>query len=158
MGQYWDIGKCRDCGKQRKVKHKEWIRAAAPRCYDCGGGLDPSEPAQEEHAGHHDEVKQRELDGRQKSSGASRVPRTQRKRLRARAWKGKEKMTDLDFVGEKGDERLEEIRHHVKEMEKLFEDGGGVAAEEHLTADLKWLLKYVSFLKGNLRAHSNGLN
>jgi len=71
-------------------------------------------------------------------------------------------MTDLDFIGEKGDKRLEAIRRHVKEMDKMFEDlqngRGGVGAEEALTADLRWLLKYVSFLKGNLRAHSNGLN
>ena len=68
-------------------------------------------------------------------------------------------MTDLDFIGEKGDKRLEAIRRHVKGMDKMFEEeGDGVGAEEALTADLRWLLKYVSFLKGNLRAHSNGLD
>jgi len=33
--------KCVDCSTRRLVKTREWDRAAQPRCYACGGRLEP---------------------------------------------------------------------------------------------------------------------
>ena len=52
MGQYSDFANCLDCGAKRKVTHKEWIRAARPRCRACGGPLEASQAASKEHAKH----------------------------------------------------------------------------------------------------------
>lgn len=54
MGRMRDWAKCVDCGSRRQVKHKEWIRASQPRCYACGGRVEPSDDAKDEHAEHHD--------------------------------------------------------------------------------------------------------
>jgi uncharacterized protein with PIN domain len=52
MGRYRDLGRCVDCGEARMVKHNEWIRASRPRCYGCGGSLEPSDTAADEHVDH----------------------------------------------------------------------------------------------------------
>ena len=49
MGILHDIGTCADCGVRRIVKHREWIRAASPRCYACGGRLLESMASHDEH-------------------------------------------------------------------------------------------------------------
>ena len=49
MGRRYDIGECVDCGNKNRVLHKEWGRASPPRCSACGGRLEPSETAKEEH-------------------------------------------------------------------------------------------------------------
>jgi len=54
MGKCWDIAKCLNCGETRKVSHREWIRAARPRCLACGGPVEPSTAAHEEHIDHED--------------------------------------------------------------------------------------------------------
>lgn len=54
MGHHYDIGTCDDCGTRRKVLHREWIRAARPRCPACGGYLDVSAMASDEHVTHED--------------------------------------------------------------------------------------------------------
>mgnify|MGYP003138031276 CR=1 len=59
MGQYYDIGKCVDCGECRKVYHREWIRASSPRCLGCGGRVEPSAMAGKEHVKHNDEARLR---------------------------------------------------------------------------------------------------
>lgn len=75
MGRMKDWAKCLDCGERRIVRHKEWIRAARPRCLRCGGPVEPSETAASEHAAHHD--------GR-KADQALRDKKTGRDRLKAR--------------------------------------------------------------------------
>lgn len=65
MGYHYDYGVCRDCGKKRRVRHVEWIRASRPKCRACGGGLDPSMTASDEHAAHRDERDIRKEIGRQ---------------------------------------------------------------------------------------------
>jgi len=57
MGRMRDWAKCVDCGSRRQVVHKEWIRAARPRCFACGGLVEPSDQAKDEHAEHHDGMK-----------------------------------------------------------------------------------------------------
>ena len=52
MGQKYDMGRCLSCGTIRKVLHREWIRAARPRCLACGGPLEASHKASGEHAKH----------------------------------------------------------------------------------------------------------
>jgi hypothetical protein len=52
MGQKYDMGTCLSCGTTRKVLHREWIRAARPRCLACGGALEASHRASGEHAKH----------------------------------------------------------------------------------------------------------
>ena len=54
MGALWDIGRCRDCGLGRRVRKREWIRAAQPRCYACGGALEQSQASHDEHTEHGD--------------------------------------------------------------------------------------------------------
>ncbi len=54
MGINHDFGTCLDCKARRKVRHHEWIRAARPRCYTCGGSLEPSAMASGEHVAHGD--------------------------------------------------------------------------------------------------------
>lgn len=49
MGVHWDWATCLDCGKRRTVKHREWIRASRPRCLACGGPVEPSEAAKDDH-------------------------------------------------------------------------------------------------------------
>ena len=49
MGRKFDVAKCIDCGTRRKVEHREWIRAARPRCYACGGPVEVSNQAAGEH-------------------------------------------------------------------------------------------------------------
>lgn len=46
------VAECLDCGAKRQVSSKEWIRAARPRCYDCGGPVEPSESARERYLLH----------------------------------------------------------------------------------------------------------
>jgi len=60
MGYRYDYGECLDCGERRRVYHREWIRAASPRCRGCGGRLEPSKQASKEHVKHNDEAKQRQ--------------------------------------------------------------------------------------------------
>lgn len=54
MGQRWDWAQCVDCGSRRHVRHKEWIKATPPRCTKCGGRIEPSDAAHDEHVGQHD--------------------------------------------------------------------------------------------------------
>ena len=54
MGKFWDIAKCLNCGEKSKVRHREWIRASRPRCPGCGGPVEPSKAAYEEHVDHED--------------------------------------------------------------------------------------------------------
>ena len=54
MGQFKDKAHCVDCGAERVVKHREWIRASQPRCYSCGGRVERSAAAAEEHVAHAD--------------------------------------------------------------------------------------------------------
>jgi hypothetical protein len=54
MGQYKDWAKCLDCNERRMVTKKEWLRASRPRCYRCGGPVEPSAKAADEHATGHD--------------------------------------------------------------------------------------------------------
>ena len=54
----------------------------------------------------------------------------------------------LEYVHDKADKRLLEIERRVRGRDDEGEDGD----EETL-----WLLGYISFLKGNLRAMKNGL-
>jgi NAD-dependent SIR2 family protein deacetylase len=49
MGTKYDLGECVDCHQRQRVRHLEWVRAAAPRCRNCGGRLEPSAVAYEEH-------------------------------------------------------------------------------------------------------------
>jgi hypothetical protein len=49
LGVKYDFGVCRDCGLKTKVNHKEWMRAAIPRCRACGGSLEESNAAGDEH-------------------------------------------------------------------------------------------------------------
>ena len=56
MGIKYDIGICQDCGKRRKVKHREWIRKNRPRCLDCGGYLVHSRSANSDHIDHNDNL------------------------------------------------------------------------------------------------------
>lgn len=74
MGRIKDWAKCVDCGARRQVRHKEWIRASRPRCLSCGGIIEPSETAAEEHAAHRaaekdDQVKRDMKTGRDKMKG-----------------------------------------------------------------------------------------
>jgi hypothetical protein len=57
MGRIKDWAKCLDCGARRLVRHKEWIRASRPRCLACGGPIEPSGKAADEHASHYDAEK-----------------------------------------------------------------------------------------------------
>jgi hypothetical protein len=52
MGRFSDFATCLDCGTKRKVSHKEWIRAARPRCRACGGPIEISQAASDQHAEH----------------------------------------------------------------------------------------------------------
>jgi thioredoxin reductase len=53
MGRMRDLATCLDCGERRLVSHKEWIRASRPRCFACGGTVEPSSQAAiSEHASH----------------------------------------------------------------------------------------------------------
>lgn len=52
MGRFRDWATCLRCGKRRLVNHREWIKAAGARCLDCGGPLEPSSVASEEHVTH----------------------------------------------------------------------------------------------------------
>ena len=52
MGRLRDWAQCLDCGSRRLVSHKEWIRASRPRCLACGGPIEPSAAAADEHAEH----------------------------------------------------------------------------------------------------------
>ena len=56
MGRMWDIAVCLNsrCGERRRVYHREWIRASRPRCLGCGGPIEPSSSASEEHVEHED--------------------------------------------------------------------------------------------------------
>ena len=53
MGRIRDWAKCLDSGARRQVAKKEWIRASRPRCHACGGPVEPSDKAADEHAVHH---------------------------------------------------------------------------------------------------------
>ena len=57
MGRYKDWAKCLDCGERRMVSRKEWIRAARPRCRACGGPVEPSDTAANEHVAHYEAEK-----------------------------------------------------------------------------------------------------
>jgi len=57
MGAQYDFATCVDCGARRKVRKKEWIRSAQPRCYACGGRVEPSAQAAVEHIYHEDKVR-----------------------------------------------------------------------------------------------------
>jgi len=57
MGRIRDWAKCLDCGERRMVSHKEWIRASRPRCRACGGPVEPSDAAADEHASHYEAEK-----------------------------------------------------------------------------------------------------
>jgi uncharacterized protein with PIN domain len=61
MGVKYDIGECCRCSKRRRVAHKEWIRASRPRCLECGGPLEPSAMATEEHVSHQDAKSERKV-------------------------------------------------------------------------------------------------
>jgi len=61
MGRMKDWAKCLDCGERRIVYHKEWIRAARPRCLRCGGPIEPSKAAAKEHTVHYDGKKDIEV-------------------------------------------------------------------------------------------------
>jgi hypothetical protein len=57
MGRIRDWAKCLECGERRMVSHKEWIRASRPRCLRCGGTIEPSDTAADEHAAHSNALK-----------------------------------------------------------------------------------------------------
>lgn len=54
MGRKYDIATCRDCGAHRRVDHREWIRASRPRCLACGGPVEASNQAANEHVDRED--------------------------------------------------------------------------------------------------------
>lgn len=54
MGANYDNATCVDCKTIRRVYHREWIRAAAPRCRACGGRVEKSEASAKEHLVHSD--------------------------------------------------------------------------------------------------------
>ncbi len=54
----------------------------------------------------------------------------------------------LEYVHDKADKRLLEIERRVRGRDDEGEDGD---------EEILWLLGYISFLKGNLRAMKNGL-
>ena len=58
MGAKHDMATCVDCGARRRVFHREWQRAAPPRCWACGGRVAPSAAAAGEHADHLDAVRE----------------------------------------------------------------------------------------------------
>ena len=58
MGIRRDWAKCTSCGARRLVAHREWIRASRPRCLKCGGPIEISADAADEHAAHHDGLKE----------------------------------------------------------------------------------------------------
>ena len=51
-----------------------------------------------------------------------------------------------DFIGEKADKKIYEIERKVRGRDDENDD------------DVKYLLAYISFLKGNRRANQNGLD
>lgn len=57
MGATKDLAMCVDCGVRRIVRHKEWIRASQPRCRACGGRLEMSATAYDDHVAHNDALK-----------------------------------------------------------------------------------------------------
>ena len=58
MGRQFDTTTCVNCGKRRRVNHRKWNRAAVPRCFTCGGRVEPSNQATAEHIAHEDYAKQ----------------------------------------------------------------------------------------------------
>lgn len=52
MGRQFDVAVCLDCKTHRRVYHREWIRASRPRCLKCGGPVEISNMAREEHLAH----------------------------------------------------------------------------------------------------------
>ena len=62
MGVRWDVATCVDCGEQRRVGHREWMRARQPRCNGCGGRVEASAAAAKEHVAHGDAVRNRRDD------------------------------------------------------------------------------------------------
>ena len=58
-----------DCHQRQRVRHQEWIRAAVPRCWNCGGRLEPSATAYEGHLRHR--TGKAEHTGRGRTPGAA---------------------------------------------------------------------------------------
>ena len=59
MGSRYDMAGCVECGSRRRVYHREWLRASAPRCRACGGRVEESSAARKEHTTHDDEARGR---------------------------------------------------------------------------------------------------
>ena len=59
MGIRFDLATCVDCGTRRQVRHREWIHATQPRCFNCGGRIEPSGPAYEQHLVHNEAIREK---------------------------------------------------------------------------------------------------
>jgi hypothetical protein len=42
MASKYGVGMCIDCHHEQRVVAKEWLKAAQPRCRNCGGRLEES--------------------------------------------------------------------------------------------------------------------
>lgn len=42
MASKYGVGVCIDCRHEQRVAAKEWLKAAQPRCRNCGGRLEES--------------------------------------------------------------------------------------------------------------------